>query len=437
MNPEFVFLIVAGIIFIGYLGLIFFKKTKIPDLLILLSVGLLLGPILGFVDSESLILFQGILPYFASLALMMLLFDGGLNLKFFDTLKGLGNSLIFTITNLFFVLTSIFILFFVFNFFGVYTIDPLVGLFIACVLGGTSSAIILTLVVNTSANEKTKTLLSLESALTDAFCVILAVAIGQIYISGSADIIIVISNILTNFCIAGVVGFFIGIIFLKLITPLLKGRNYIYLMTLAIMFVTYSLISIFRGNGAIGVLVFGIVLGNSKEITTMLKMHIIIISEEIKDFQGQLSFLIKTLFFVYLGLLFQVKFLNDINIIIISLIIVILIVGGRKITAKLMGKLVPEIKTDENYLTYLCARGLAAAVLISLPASMGLLTIENTPFTQVFIENLTAIVFLVIVGTNIVTTIGVILAEKGKNTITPVEKKITKIDIPDAKTENK
>ena len=73
-----VILLAAGVvIFLGVAGEAFFKKTGIPDVAFLMVLGVIIGPILGIIQAEAVL---QIVPYFAALALIIIMFDGGLNL---------------------------------------------------------------------------------------------------------------------------------------------------------------------------------------------------------------------------------------------------------------------------------------------------------------------------------------------------------------------
>ncbi len=423
---EFVFLGLGLIIVAGYLGLAFFKKTKVSEIIILLLIGLLIGPIsdflgFGIIGSNEMVLFDSFLPFFASLALIMILFEGGLQLNFFKTIKALPGSLAFTIsvflTNMLFTILILWLM-------GAANLMPfniLIAVFIAAVLGGTSSAVIIPLVKNTSAREETKTLLSLESALTDALCVITAVAVAQIFLVGSVSLDVVFSGILANFSIAAVIGFAFGLVWLNIL-GYLQGKSYEYLMTIAALLVVYSSVQMLGGNGAIAALMFGIVLGNAEDITEMLKLTKRKIDTNIISFQGEISFLVKIFFFVYLGILFKIKFLTP-PVLIISGAVIITIFLSRYLISRVLTKLKPIYTLDQQLISFLSARGLAAAVLASVPISMGLDKVAPEIFSIAFISQLSAIIFLVIFGTNILTTIGVFIFESGKpKPNTPKEK---------------
>ena len=78
------FLAIGGIIAIGFAAGLIFDRTRVPDLLILIFLGVLLGPVstaffgVSFVPSNVL---EFLTPYFTAVALMIILFDGGLNLR--------------------------------------------------------------------------------------------------------------------------------------------------------------------------------------------------------------------------------------------------------------------------------------------------------------------------------------------------------------------
>jgi cell volume regulation protein A len=75
MSPVTLFLVcLAAIFLIGTFGEVVFSRTKVPDVVWLIVVGILIGPVLGIVSRETLL---GIAPYFSALTLVLVLFEGG------------------------------------------------------------------------------------------------------------------------------------------------------------------------------------------------------------------------------------------------------------------------------------------------------------------------------------------------------------------------
>ena len=61
---NFLMLGTAGVLLIGFLGRVLGKKTAIPYIVWLMFFGLLLGPVLGLLKRNSLLLIlQGFLPF--------------------------------------------------------------------------------------------------------------------------------------------------------------------------------------------------------------------------------------------------------------------------------------------------------------------------------------------------------------------------------------
>jgi cell volume regulation protein A len=96
LDPAVLAFLVAGLVIVlGFLGEEFFKRTSIPDPILLLLFGLLLGPVLNIFSREQLI---SISPYFAALALIVILFDGGLNMDIRQAIKNSPRAIVLGFT---------------------------------------------------------------------------------------------------------------------------------------------------------------------------------------------------------------------------------------------------------------------------------------------------------------------------------------------------
>ena len=78
-------MLAAGVtIFLGVAGEAFFKRTGIPDIAFLMILGVIIGPLLGIIQPDVVV---EVVPYFAALALIIIMFDGGLNLDLRNMVK--------------------------------------------------------------------------------------------------------------------------------------------------------------------------------------------------------------------------------------------------------------------------------------------------------------------------------------------------------------
>ncbi|MBN2014631.1 MAG: cation:proton antiporter [Candidatus Altiarchaeota archaeon] len=166
---DVIFFAIGLIIILGFFSYLFFEKTKIPDVLILMFAGILLNQSVSALRPELFIEFA---PYFGALALLIILFDGGINLRLKQVLEELPKATAFTLSV--FTLTAFSIMLVINLFFGW---SMLHGLLLGSVVAGTSSAIVISLVSKMHVSEDARIVLTLESTLTDVLCIISTIAI--------------------------------------------------------------------------------------------------------------------------------------------------------------------------------------------------------------------------------------------------------------------
>ncbi|MEM2999253.1 MAG: cation:proton antiporter [Candidatus Bathyarchaeia archaeon] len=391
--PVMAFLVAAIIIILGFLGEEFFNRTSIPDAIFLLLLGLMLGPIFQLFVQEELLT---IAPYFAALALIIILFDAGLNMDIHEAIAsspratvlavfGWGLNVLVTV-----VLCKLML--------GWRFLD---GLLLGSIIGGTSSIIVVALIRKLRVGEKIETTLSIESVLTDVLCTVGAFTTIKILLSGEVSIGAALSSVATAFGLGGLVGLGFGVAWLILLEKL-KGKPHAYMLTLAMLLLTYVVTSNLGGNGAVSALFFGLVIGNSRPIGRLFKFGCTVsIDENVRNFHCQISFLIRDFFFVFTGLLFNISSLISLF---FGLALTFIFLGTRFVAVKISA-FKSELHNHELLMIIMFPRGLAAAVLASLPLTM------LGPSYQIFPE----IAFIVILTTIIVCTIGVVLTKKRRN----------------------
>ncbi|MBN1358357.1 cation:proton antiporter [Candidatus Bathyarchaeota archaeon] len=399
MDPAVMaFLVAAVIIVLGFLGEEFFNRTSIPDSILLLLFGVVLGPIFQLFAQEELL---AITPYFAALALIIILFDGGLNMDIREAVRNSPRALVLAITGwiLNVVVTAVFCKYLL----GWRLLN---GLLLGSIVGGGSSIIVIALIRKLKVTEKIETVLSLESILTDVLCTVGAYTAINILlqevaaegVSTGIDMYAALGSVATAFGVGILVGLGFGVAWLVLLERI-KGKPNAYMLTLAMLFLTFVVATNLGGNGALSALFFGLIIGNSRHIGRQIKFRTTIsIDENVRDFHSQISFLIRSFFFVFTGLLFSFSSFTSV---LIGLVLSFAFLGIRFVVVK-MATVKSELKTYETLMSVMFPRGLAAAVLASIPLTSGV------PGSQVFPE----IAFIVILTTIIVCTIGVAVLKK-------------------------
>jgi cell volume regulation protein A len=328
-----------------------------------------------------------------ALALMIILFEGGINLKFGRVVKELPLATGYTVAV--FALSCIMMMLLMVLFFGW---EPLDALLLGAVIGGTSSAIVISLVEKMNVDECYRIILTLESTITDALSIITAITVVGVISSGSPDLKDLANSFFSAFSIASVIALASGIIWIKVLSRFHK-MPFGYLLTIGVLFLLYSIVEYSKGNGAIAAFVFGLILGNSTDIARFLRIDKdFVLDSTIKTFHEEVSFFIRTFFFVYLGLIFSMGSLQESTILVAMAVLLVLIIA-RLIPTVFLAK-----KSNGGFGTLMATmmpRGLAAAVLATNPL---ITSVEGNSFTD--------IVILIIIFTNIIATVGAFFYER-------------------------
>jgi cell volume regulation protein A len=207
-----------------------------------------------------------------------------------------------------------------------------------------------------------------------------------------------IGSVGAAFGVGILVGLSLGVAWIVILERI-KGKPNAYMLTLAMLFLTFVVATNLEGNGALSALFFGLIIGNSRHIAKRLKFRTTIsIDNSVRDFHSQISFLIRSFFFVFTGLLFS---LSSFTSVLFGLLLSVTFLGIRFVVVK-MASVKSELGNYGTLMTVMFPRGLAAAVLASIPLTSGV------PGSQFFPE----IAFIVILATIIITTVGVAVLKK-------------------------
>ena len=154
----------AGKFAAGFAGRALFQKTRIPDIPILLGIGVLLGPVLHLVETPMLI---PLAPYIGTLALLVIMLEGGMSLDVDRVLRQMKWAFLLTVAAFLFAVAGI-----AAAFHGITGAPVPQSLLIGAILGCTSGAIVIPLVQEMRMAQNTRTILTLEAALGDALAVV-------------------------------------------------------------------------------------------------------------------------------------------------------------------------------------------------------------------------------------------------------------------------
>ena len=377
--------------FVGHALNWFFIKTKIPDLLILIIVGFILGPsVTALIQPDAHLGQAG--KVLAIITLIIILYEGGLHLSFRDLMESsvsaLGLSLLSfcSIT----AVTTVALM---------PVLPVMTAVLIGVGIGSTSSAIVIPMVKPLSIKKQTKTVLSLESAFTDVLTIVIFLGLLEYLTSENAGAGQFFVNLSSTPVMSVVIGALAGVLwaFLRKKTEVSK----LPFAGEAGALLTYGVLEFLSFNGAIGVLSLGFTLANINLLPKALRE----VLEDRPVSSGELTilsavtFLLRTFFFLYLGLLIKIQGWSSV---LWALLLTFLIFVTRYFSIRLILRGKDFFRLDAVTATAMGPRGLACAVLATLPLQRGLEQGE-------WIQNL---IFAVIPLSILITSLFVSFAEK-------------------------
>ena len=392
--------IIGLLIFTAHLFSEIFSRKRIPDVLFLIIIGLLIGPVFHWISPEKL---GNAGSLFSGITLVTILFESGTQLRFSVLKDSFAGALKLTALNFIMSALAIWLTGWL-----VLKLDPVVSMILGCMLGGTASAVVIPIVRQMRMSEKPTIMLILEAAIGNVFSIVLALALMQAVKSKHLEFGAILGNIFSSFILATVMGLF-GAIFWAMILDQIRNIKYSILTTPAFVFIIYGVNEWMGFSGAIAALAFGIGLANIDSIyTAWLKKFIkkvpVNLNETERSLFSELVLLLKTFFFIYVGI--SIK-LNRWEPIVIGLGISILlfivrIPAVRFAISKNEG--IPE--KEVVFMSALNPKGLTAAVL----ATQALIYIPDAG-TALFVRN---IVFAVILFSIVINSILIPLIDKEK-----------------------
>ena len=396
---------VGLIIFAAHFFTSLFEKTRIPDVLPLIFIGILVGPILGFLSPQD---FGYVGPLLSAIALTLMLFEGGSHLML-DTLKNsFKDSVMLSIsTFLLTVIISAIVFYYVIG----YTIIP--SIFIGTVLGSISPAVVVPIVQMLNFSENTKSTLVIESAITDVLSIIFSLGLLKTLLTGHSNIMEFIgTKLIATMAMSILLGFGGAVIWSTILEKIRKFPNTIF-TSLAFLFLLYGSSEILGYSGPISVLIFGIVLANSKKIPLDIIQkfgadHLTEFTNIEKTLFSEVIFLVKTFFFIFLGISIQ---FSNFKVLFIGIILTLLIYLGRLILCKIIASKSTPIN-EVAMMSFIIPKGLAAAVLAEVPMHMGF-----PDDLLIIFSEIRAIIYITILFSILITAILIYTQETGITTL--------------------
>ncbi|MBX3173802.1 MAG: cation:proton antiporter [Gemmatimonadaceae bacterium] len=344
-----------------------FDRSRVPDVLVLMIIGIVVGPLLEWTTPES---FGQVGSVLTTVALAVILFESGTTLNIGSIVRSARSTLQVTLATSFLTIGVVGVLA------GVLLEMPWISAFIlGTIASGTSAAVVIPMVKVLKVKERAGTVMILESAVTDVTSIVFTFALLNAALQGEVNVGLMLGQTLSALVFAAVIGVAGGIGWLLIWEKVRQFPTTIF-TTLASAFVLYGFAELLGFAGAIAVLAYGITLSNHEYfgLSKLFKGRGFSgVTPVESDFYKEIVFLLKTFFFVYLGI--SMRF-SDAKIFGLALALMLILTGARLFMLPL---LVPRTisRSDAAVVSVMIPKGLAAAVLAGLPLERGIAGAEE------------------------------------------------------------
>ncbi|MEM7607744.1 MAG: cation:proton antiporter, partial [Myxococcota bacterium] len=399
MSPVSIFLLAIATIFVvGIVGELVFARTGIPDVVWLITVGVILGPVTGFVTREGL---MTIAPYFGALTLVIVLFDGGSELRIDELKQAAGRGTLLAVFGFILAVLAVAVVAKAASWAGVLPEWTwMQAILLGTILGGSSSVVIMPALSKAGLSPKISNLVNLESALTDVLSVVATGAVIQILAASAVDGAQAAGaggaamTLGKSFGVGVGSGLIAGLLTI-LVLSRLNRSEYAYPLLLGFFLVVYVFVDEMDGSAALAILVAAVMAGNAPSLSKKIGLaQVAFLGGNVKGVHGVITFFIKSFFFVFIGAMLGPPF---------GLLFFGVGIGIILLLARLPNVVVATARSGlstpaRSLIAVLLPRGMAAGVLAMMPFQSGVTMIpvdlNGTPS-----DNLPVVVFAAVLTT--------------------------------------
>lgn len=281
-------------------------RFGIPTLLLFLLVGMAFGSDgLGIqFNSASDAQFIGMM------ALSIILFSGGMDTRYSDIKPVLKQGILLSTVGVLVttLLTGLFIFFLSYYTHANIELTLMVSLLLAATMSSTDSASVFSLLRSQRMNLKynLRPMLELESGSNDPMAYMLTIVLIQVIGSGSNfDVTVILKDLFIQFLFGGVIGYAFGKFAVWLVNKIELSNSALYpILLLSLVFITFTLTDLVKGNGYLAVYIAGMIVGNAR----------LAYRKETNTFMNGLTWLFQIIMFLTLGLLVNPHEMLDISV---------------------------------------------------------------------------------------------------------------------------
>ncbi|HTV54076.1 MAG TPA: cation:proton antiporter [Terriglobia bacterium] len=400
MNPTPFFAFLGGLLALAFVANRLYRLTRIPDVILLMIVGLALGPILGWIKAAE---FEPITHILGTLALILILFEGGLELNLRDTLQRFPGGVLLSVLSFGFSMGFVTLVAWRSRLFSLSS-----GLLVGAVVGCVSSTVVLPVLQQIRVSPPVRLTLVIDASLSDILGVL---TVGILLDFGSGHGLSVagfLAGAFSKLVLSIAIAVLTGILWARLL-PVLSEQRFWQALTFSVLVLLYACAQSLSHGGLVAVLAFGLTLANARYVRPLLfeimpplpsgrpERHL-----EILSFHSELGFLVRSFFFILLGVIVRLERLRGYALLAIGVIGALVVARWAAVKASSWSWGEANRKAKEIAL-WIFPRGLITAVL-----AIQVIEARGSEF-----DFLPALAFAIILVTNLLVVVASVRAGPG------------------------
>lgn len=354
----------GALFFMGHAFETLFRRHRIPDILPLILVGYVAGPLTGWVSPMGGTTVEHL---FTQVALIIILFHGGLDLG----LNAMKESALPAVQVAFGAMAA--------NVLVVACLAHWVGghpwpgsVLLGVALSPLAATVAIPLLEHLHLSPRMGAILTIESALGDVVTVVGVLALADTFVGARSGVGHAIGGFLSSLFAALLIGL-LAALFWSTVLGRVQRISKTSFASEALLLVVAGITEWLGFSGAIGALAFGVGLRNLDQLlpqvlVARLKLNPQRLTENESALLAEAVFILKVFFFVYLGTQIRLNHLGTLGLGALITLALVLVRQGFFHSQKALAPLPRE----RNLVAWLIPKGLATAVVAAVPLEMGL-----------------------------------------------------------------
>ncbi|TLZ67442.1 MAG: hypothetical protein E6K16_00650 [Methanobacteriota archaeon] len=398
MAEPWIFLLTGGaLVLLGFIAAQVFDKFRFPDYFILMSVGLVIGSGVVPLPVDPRQSLATIAPVLSAVAIAFILFEGGLVLHVRGLGKVWGAAGAHTVVAMALSIAGVWVAGTV-----LLGLAPATSLIMALAFCGPSASIDMSMLSQLKVQERTRFTIVVEGVMGNVVAAVFVLLF--INVSGLAtdepSVLLYLGYLGASIGLALAVG----LAWTRLVgrTP----RRFSFMASVAIAVVLYAISQgLLGGNGGIAAFVFGLVLGHRRFLATPKAAPPGAAGPRgLQEFHGELVFLLRTFFFLYLGIRVTLSGIS-VAALLGAVAFVAVFIASRWPSSTALSRAWRLPPLDRRILRATVSRGMTDTILILFAIEVGYIPATEAPLV-------TNLLFLVIIAAALVSAVLVFRAER-------------------------